>query len=197
MKNPFAWLRRLYGGDIKTGLTVAGTGTLGQINRVSAWLLWVIVSVVFALLLWAYFTEVETVARSQGKVIPSAKLQVVQNYEGGVVSAIHVRAGQAVQQGDLLISLNEKQFDGDLQSRRQQMGSLEARLARLTAESTGTTPAFSAAVKKEAREFVDLDPDTLAATVRAKVIVDGRNCLDSTRWKGAGWKYHALGRRVG
>ena len=42
-----------------------------------------------------------------------------------------------------------------------------------------------------------MDPDALAATVRAKVIVDGRNCLDSTRWTAAGWKYHALGRRVG
>ena len=52
-------------------------------------------------------------------------------------------------------------------------------------------------VLTEWREFVDLDPDTLAATVRAKVMVDGRNCLDSGRWTSAGWKYHALGRRVG
>jgi len=52
-------------------------------------------------------------------------------------------------------------------------------------------------VLTEWREFVDLDPDTLAATVRARVIVDGRNCLDSGRWTGAGWTYHALGRRVG
>jgi UDPglucose 6-dehydrogenase len=52
-------------------------------------------------------------------------------------------------------------------------------------------------VLTEWREFVDLNPDTLAHTVRAKVIVDGRNCLDSTRWTAAGWKYHALGRRVG
>ena len=52
-------------------------------------------------------------------------------------------------------------------------------------------------VLTEWREFVDLDPDTLAATVRARVVVDGRNCLDSGRWTGAGWKYHALGRRAG
>ncbi|MDH4377552.1 MAG: HlyD family type I secretion periplasmic adaptor subunit [Ramlibacter sp.] len=157
MMNPLAWLRRLYGGDIKTSLTVAGTGTLGQVNRVSSWMLWMIVGVMLSLVLWAYFTEVETVARSQGKVIPSAKLQVVQNYEGGVVSAIHVRSGQEVKQGDLLISLNEMQFDGDLQSRRQQMASLGARLARLTAESTGSAPAFSPALQKDAREFVDLE----------------------------------------
>ncbi len=157
MMNPFKWLRRLYGSDVKTSLTVAGTGTLGQVNTMSAWLLWGIFGLMGVLLVWAYFTDVETVARSQGKVIPSAKLQVVQNYEGGVVSAIHVRSGQKVQKGDLLISLNEKQFDGDLQSRRQQMASLSARLARLTAESAGGTPSFSPTLQKEAREFVDLE----------------------------------------
>jgi UDPglucose 6-dehydrogenase len=51
-------------------------------------------------------------------------------------------------------------------------------------------------VLTEWQEFVDLDPDQLAATVRAKVIVDGRNCLDVTRWQSAGWRVHALGRRV-
>lgn len=45
-------------------------------------------------------------------------------------------------------------------------------------------------------EFVDLDPGTLADTVRAKVVVDGRNCLDRARWNDAGWNLHALGRRV-
>jgi UDPglucose 6-dehydrogenase len=45
-------------------------------------------------------------------------------------------------------------------------------------------------------EFVDLDPGTLADTVRAKVVVDGRNCLDRVRWNNAGWTLHALGRRV-
>ncbi|AQA03689.1 UDP-glucose 6-dehydrogenase [Mycobacterium sp. MS1601] len=51
-------------------------------------------------------------------------------------------------------------------------------------------------VLTEWQEFVDLDPATLADTVRAKVIVDGRNCLDDTRWREAGWRMHCLGRRV-
>jgi UDPglucose 6-dehydrogenase len=45
-------------------------------------------------------------------------------------------------------------------------------------------------------EFVDLDPEDLADQVRAKVIVDGRNCLDIDRWQHAGWQVHSLGRRV-
>ncbi|MET0996964.1 MAG: hypothetical protein ABWY20_24145, partial [Mycobacterium sp.] len=32
--------------------------------------------------------------------------------------------------------------------------------------------------------------------VRAKVVVDGRNCLDVDRWTGAGWRVFCLGRRV-
>ncbi|MDT5013539.1 MAG: UDPglucose 6-dehydrogenase [Mycobacterium sp.] len=51
-------------------------------------------------------------------------------------------------------------------------------------------------VLTEWREFVDLDPDELAQTVRTKVVVDGRNCLDVKRWTYAGWRVHSLGRRV-
>jgi UDPglucose 6-dehydrogenase len=51
-------------------------------------------------------------------------------------------------------------------------------------------------VATEWQEFVDLDPAELAATVRAKVVVDGRNCLDVDRWQSAGWRVFALGRRV-
>ena len=40
-------------------------------------------------------------------------------------------------------------------------------------------------VLTEWQEFVDLDPDQLAATVRAKVVVDGRNCLDVDTWQRA------------
>jgi len=46
----------------------------------------------------------------------------------------------------------------------------------------------------EWQEFRELDPDALGEVVRAKRIVDGRNVLEPTRWRGAGWLYRALGR---
>lgn len=49
-------------------------------------------------------------------------------------------------------------------------------------------------VLTEWQEFIDLDPDELADQVRARVIVDGRNCLDITRWQRAGWRVFCLGR---
>ncbi len=51
-------------------------------------------------------------------------------------------------------------------------------------------------VLTEWSEFVDLVPAALDGTVRAKVVVDGRNCLDVDRWRRAGWRVYALGRRV-
>lgn len=48
-------------------------------------------------------------------------------------------------------------------------------------------------VLTEWRQFVDLDPDDLAGGVRARVIVDGRNCLDTARWQRAGWRVYRLG----
>jgi UDPglucose 6-dehydrogenase len=49
-------------------------------------------------------------------------------------------------------------------------------------------------VLTEWREFVELNPDELAGTVRAKVIADGRNCLDASMWRDAGWRVYALGK---
>ena len=51
-------------------------------------------------------------------------------------------------------------------------------------------------VLTEWREFTELDPHELASTVRAKVVVDGRNCLDTDVWSSAGWRVYALGRSV-
>ncbi|MEV4946697.1 UDP-glucose/GDP-mannose dehydrogenase family protein [Streptomyces sp. NPDC053755] len=47
----------------------------------------------------------------------------------------------------------------------------------------------------EWREFRDaLDPAELGEVVTSRVILDGRNALDATRWREAGWVYRAMGR---
>ena len=46
----------------------------------------------------------------------------------------------------------------------------------------------------EWKEYRQLDPAALASLVKGKVVIDGRNMLDRTMWRNAGWKFHALGR---
>ncbi|OUS88240.1 UDP-glucose/GDP-mannose dehydrogenase family protein [Rhodococcus sp. NCIMB 12038] len=43
-------------------------------------------------------------------------------------------------------------------------------------------------------EFAALKPEDLHGVVRARVMVDGRNCLDAEDWRTAGWVYRGLGR---
>ena len=57
-------------------------------------------------LAWASFGTVDIVATAAGKIIPSGRTKIVQPFEIGVVSAIHVRDGQSVKAGEVLIELD-------------------------------------------------------------------------------------------
>lgn len=46
----------------------------------------------------------------------------------------------------------------------------------------------------EWKEYRQLDPVAISSIVKNKVIIDGRNMLDRTLWRNAGWIFHALGR---
>jgi UDPglucose 6-dehydrogenase len=46
----------------------------------------------------------------------------------------------------------------------------------------------------EWKEYRQIDPAEISSLVKGKVIIDGRNMLDRTMWRSAGWKFHALGR---
>jgi UDPglucose 6-dehydrogenase len=46
----------------------------------------------------------------------------------------------------------------------------------------------------EWKQFREIDPAKLAAIVANPTIIDGRNALDPTLWRSAGWAYRALGR---
>nr|WP_272905584.1 UDP-glucose/GDP-mannose dehydrogenase family protein [Sediminivirga luteola] len=46
----------------------------------------------------------------------------------------------------------------------------------------------------EWKQYVELDPEALDGLVAQKNILDGRNVLDPSRWRAAGWTYRALGR---
>ncbi|WP_251453548.1 UDP-glucose/GDP-mannose dehydrogenase family protein [Microbacterium sp. Marseille-Q6648] len=40
----------------------------------------------------------------------------------------------------------------------------------------------------------ELDPTHAKTLTRGTIIIDGRNCLDATAWRNAGWTYHGMGR---
>ena len=86
-----------------------------------------------AALIWGWFGEIDTVAIAQGKIIPGGRVKVIQPLEIGVVRAIHVRDGQAVKKGEILIELDPTDSGAD--STRLEHDLMSARLdaARLAA----------------------------------------------------------------
>jgi UDPglucose 6-dehydrogenase len=40
----------------------------------------------------------------------------------------------------------------------------------------------------------ELSPEHAASLARGRVVVDGRNCLNASAWREAGWSYHGMGR---
>ncbi|WP_209009084.1 HlyD family type I secretion periplasmic adaptor subunit [Pseudovibrio japonicus] len=67
-----------------------------------------------AFLVWASVTQLEEVTRGDGRVIPSAKIQVLQSPEGGVIQEVLVKTGDLVSKGDVLIRLDDTGFSANL-----------------------------------------------------------------------------------
>ena len=97
-------------------------------------ILYVILVFFVSFFVWASNAELEEVTRGNGKIIASSKLQVIQNLEGGIINEIAVNTGDKVNEGDLLVKLDETQFLGDLNSAKQQLKSLEESLLLLEEE---------------------------------------------------------------
>ena len=65
-----------------------------------------IIAVFVLALAWASLGQVDIIAAAPGKIIPSGRSKVIQPFETGVVRAIHVRDGQSVKAGEILIELD-------------------------------------------------------------------------------------------
>lgn len=148
-----AWIDRYAGTSAST--VAASAKATAQVKRASLFMLWTIAGFFALMFVWIAVAEVDTVTRADGRVIPSAKLQVIQNLEGGIVAEILVKQGQVVKAGDNLVALSSLQHEGDMKSRYQQLLGLEARAARLVALANGRQPKFPQSV-------VDTAPDLMA-----------------------------------
>lgn len=79
-------------------------------------IVWAIVGVTSSLLLWAAFAEVEQAIPARGKLEPTGAVKEVQAPVGGVVKTVHVKDGDRVKAGDLLISFDPTASKAQLDS---------------------------------------------------------------------------------
>ena len=82
-------------------------------------------------LVWAALADIDEVTRGEGKVIPSNKIQVIQNLEGGILTEILVKEGEIVEKDQPLLRLDDTRFSSTYRESRARFLALQAKSARL------------------------------------------------------------------
>jgi adhesin transport system membrane fusion protein len=106
-------------------------------------------------LLWAAFANLDEVTRGQGKVIPSTKIQVVQNLEGGILTEILVQEGDFVDKDQPLVRLDDIRFSSSYRETRSKYLTLLARSSRYYAEANDKTIEIPATVWQEDKKLAE------------------------------------------
>lgn len=130
---------------------------IGQPHKASFVLINTITGLLLIMLVWATFSRVDEVTHAEGRMIPSAKMQVLQNMEGGIVEKISVQQGDLVEKGQVLVTLSSTQFVADFETKKQQVLSLMAKEARLMAEVQDKPLVFAADFTEMAKNYVNLE----------------------------------------
>lgn len=90
-------------------------------------------SFVVIFFIWAAFTEIDEVVKGEGRVVPSGQTKILQHFEGGIITNIHISEGESVKKGDVLYSLKNEYFMADLKSQELEIMALQAKAMRLEA----------------------------------------------------------------
>jgi hemolysin D len=90
-------------------------------------------------ILWASFGKLDVVAVAPGRIIVSERSKVIQPLEAATVRAIHVKDGQQVQEGQLLIELDSTQVGAEHAQNKQQWLAAQSEKLRAHALQVGMT----------------------------------------------------------
>ena len=124
------------------------------------------------LLGWAAFAPLDAGVHAQGIIAVSGHRQSVQHREGGVVTAIHVREGQRVRAGQLLVEMAAPDLRAAERALTSDYLTLLAQRARLLAERTGqpnfAPPPEFAGLKPQDQTLADQAMQLQRAQLQAK-----------------------------
>ena len=108
-----------------------------------------LVAAFIGFLLWAALFEIEQTVRAQGQIIPTARTQVIQSADGGVLEKLLVEEGQSVKAGQELAILERERSQAGYDESRAKAVALSVALARTQAEALGRAPEFGPALRTD------------------------------------------------
>ena len=134
-----------------------------KLNQKAIILFFLIIAFFTFAIFWAYVSMIDELARGEGKVIPSEKIQTIQSLDGGIISDMLISEGQMVKKNQALMKIDTTRFQASLQENKKTYYHLLITKTRLEAESkidiSKPTPklVFPEEVLKEAATFAKAD----------------------------------------
>lgn len=101
---------------------------------------------IMLLLGWAAVAEIDQVTRAPATIIAAARTQLVQSPESGVVTRLHVKEGDTVKAGQLLVTLEKERAAAAVSDSSAKVAALRITLTRLQAEVYGKPLKFDQAL---------------------------------------------------
>lgn len=99
--------------------------------------MWTLIGFVVVFFAWAALVKVDAAVHSSGMIAVKGNRQAVQHPTGGIVAAMHVKEGQLVKRGDVLVELAGARSQANAKALRAQNINLKVQEARLMAEASG------------------------------------------------------------
>ena len=99
--------------------------------------LWLITFTILFLLTWSYFSKIDDIVKTQGKIITTTNIQTISSLNGGVLKESFVKEGDHVKRGDLLFKLSDLDYKKDFEKNRFNQMALLAKIERLKAQADG------------------------------------------------------------
>lgn len=104
--------------------------------------LWLLLCLFTVLLVWACMARIDVAAMAPGKVLPEGKTKLLHAAEISLVRAIHVRDGQRVKAGELLLELDNTINLAEHMAVMQKLSQLRLEMERLQAILEDREPVF-------------------------------------------------------
>jgi adhesin transport system membrane fusion protein len=121
--------------------------------RAGAWLIMLLLS---AAIVWAYFARLDEVVIASGVVAPQEQIKVIQHLEGGILDNIYVHEGDFVKRGQTLLKLTLGIGRISREEKQAELDALRLTRLRLLAQLNNEQPIFP-------ETLVKLYPDIISA----------------------------------
>ncbi|MBO9685077.1 HlyD family type I secretion periplasmic adaptor subunit [Roseateles chitosanitabidus] len=133
----------------------------------AVWALYLIGAVLLVGLVWSSIATVDEVTRSDARIVPDGKEQVIASLESGTLGKLLVHEGEEVEAGQPLAELDPTRAEAaENESQAKRLG-LMAQVARLRAEALGVPLKFPDEVRKVQRL---VDSETEVFDTRRRVL---------------------------